>query len=52
MTADEQKRAAAKAALHYVKPGMRLGLGSGSTAGHFIDCIGDMFFQLGQQNFV
>ena len=45
MTPDEQKRAAAKAALHYVKPGMRLGLGSGSTAGHFIDCIGDMVKQ-------
>jgi ribose 5-phosphate isomerase A len=42
VTADEQKRAAAKAALHYVKPGMKLGLGTGSTAKHFIDCIGDM----------
>jgi ribose 5-phosphate isomerase A len=39
---DEQKRAAAKAALHYVKPGMKLGLGTGSTAKHFVDCIGDM----------
>ena len=42
MTPDEQKRAAAKAALHYVKPGMRLGLGTGSTAKHFVDCIGGM----------
>ena len=42
MTPDEQKRAAARAALHYVKPGMRLGLGSGSTAAHFVDCIGGM----------
>ena len=42
MTADEQKRAAARAALHYVKPGMKIGLGTGSTASHFIDCIGDM----------
>ena len=42
MTPDEQKRAAAKAALHFVKPGMKLGLGTGSTAKHFVDCIGDM----------
>jgi ribose 5-phosphate isomerase A len=42
MTLEEQKRAAAKAALHYVKPGMKLGLGTGSTAKHFVDCIGDM----------
>jgi ribose 5-phosphate isomerase A len=42
VTPDEQKKAAAKAALHYVKPGMKLGLGTGSTANHFVDCIGDM----------
>jgi ribose 5-phosphate isomerase A len=42
VTADEQKRAAAKAAMHLVKPGMALGLGTGSTAAHFVDCIGDM----------
>ncbi|MGQ0485312.1 MAG: ribose-5-phosphate isomerase RpiA [Hyphomicrobiales bacterium] len=41
MTADEQKRAAATAALDYVKPGMKLGLGSGSTARHFIDLLGE-----------
>lgn len=41
MTVDEQKRAAAKAALDYVKPGMKLGLGTGSTARHFIDLIGE-----------
>lgn len=40
MTADEQKRAAARAALDYVKPGMKLGLGTGSTARHFIDLVG------------
>jgi ribose 5-phosphate isomerase A len=39
MTADELKRAAAHAALAFVKPGMRLGLGSGSTANHFIDAL-------------
>ena len=41
MTADEQKRAAARAALDYVKPGMKLGLGTGSTARHFIDLVGE-----------
>src|SRR5688572_10968858 len=39
MTSDELKRAAAHAALVYVKPAMRLGLGSGSTADHFIDAL-------------
>lgn len=41
MTADDQKQAAAKAALDYVKPGMKLGLGTGSTARHFVDLIGE-----------
>lgn len=36
MTADEQKKAAALAALDYVKSGMKVGLGTGSTANHFI----------------
>jgi ribose 5-phosphate isomerase A len=39
MTRDELKRAAAHAALGFVRPGMRLGLGSGSTADHFIDAL-------------
>lgn len=34
------KRAAAEAALSEVKPGMRVGLGSGSTARHFVDLLG------------
>ncbi len=38
-TADDQKRAAAHAALEYVKPGMRLGLGTGSTAEHFVQAL-------------
>ncbi len=38
---DEQKKAAAKAALEYVKPGIKLGLGTGSTAKHFIDLVGE-----------
>src|SRR5687768_13252012 len=39
MTSDALKGAAARAALDFVKPGMRLGLGSGSTANHFIDAL-------------
>jgi ribose 5-phosphate isomerase A len=34
------KRAAAEAALAEVKPGMRLGLGTGSTARHFVELLG------------
>ncbi|MDP9138799.1 MAG: ribose-5-phosphate isomerase RpiA [Pseudomonadota bacterium] len=41
MTSDDQKRAAALAALEFVEPGMKLGLGTGSTAAHFIDLLGD-----------
>jgi ribose 5-phosphate isomerase A len=41
MNADAQKRAAAARALDFVKPGMRLGLGSGSTAAQFVDLLGE-----------
>jgi ribose 5-phosphate isomerase A len=37
---DELKRKAALAALDEVRPGMRLGLGSGSTAAHFVRGLG------------
>lgn len=37
---DEMKRAAAAMALGAVRPGMRLGLGTGSTAAHFVDLLG------------
>lgn len=37
---DDLKKAAAEAALALVEPGMRLGLGTGSTAKHFVDCLG------------
>jgi ribose 5-phosphate isomerase A len=37
---DGFKRAAAKAALDLIEPGMRLGLGTGSTAAHFVDLLG------------
>jgi ribose 5-phosphate isomerase A len=38
---DRQKREAAGRALELVKPGMRLGLGSGSTAHHFVELVGE-----------
>lgn len=37
---DEAKRLAAAKALELVKPGMRLGLGTGTTAAHFVDLLG------------
>ncbi|MCX5514552.1 ribose 5-phosphate isomerase A [Kaistia algarum] len=40
-TADELKQMAALAALEKVEPGMRLGLGSGSTANHFVKGLGE-----------
>jgi ribose 5-phosphate isomerase A len=41
MNADAQKRAAAARAVELVRPGMRLGLGTGSTAKHFVELIGE-----------
>jgi ribose 5-phosphate isomerase A len=41
MNAETQKRAAAARAVEFVRPGMRLGLGTGSTARHFVDLIGE-----------
>ena len=41
MDADSQKRAAAARAIEFVRPGMRLGLGTGSTAKHFVDLLGE-----------
>jgi ribose 5-phosphate isomerase A len=41
MDADAQKRAAAARALEFVSPGMRLGLGTGSTAKHFVELLGE-----------
>jgi ribose 5-phosphate isomerase A len=38
--AEEMKRQAAAAALEAVEPGMRIGLGTGSTAAHFVDLLG------------
>jgi len=41
MDVDAQKRAAAARAIEFVRPGMRLGLGTGSTARHFVDLLGE-----------
>lgn len=41
MDAEAQKRAAAARALDFVRPGMRLGLGTGSTARHFVELVGE-----------
>jgi ribose 5-phosphate isomerase A len=41
MDAEAQKRAAAARAVEFVRPGMRLGLGTGSTARHFVELIGE-----------
>ncbi len=38
---DELKRQAAAAALAELRPGQRLGLGTGSTARHFVDLLGE-----------
>lgn len=41
MDVEAQKRAAAARAMAFVEPGMRLGLGTGSTARHFIELLGE-----------
>ena len=40
MSPDDLKKLAAARALELVSPGMRLGLGTGSTAKHFVDLLG------------
>jgi ribose 5-phosphate isomerase A len=40
-TPEDQKRAAASRAVEFVTTGMRLGLGTGSTARHFVELIGE-----------
>ena len=39
MNREDQKRAAARAALEYIEPGMIVGVGTGSTTDHFIDSL-------------
>lgn len=41
MDIEAQKRQAAARALDWVKPGMRLGLGTGSTARHFVELLAE-----------
>src|SRR5689334_25143845 len=41
MNSDAHKRAAAARAVEFVRPGMRIGLGTGSTARHFVELIGE-----------
>src|ERR1700719_2667369 len=41
MDIEAQKRAAAARAVEFVRPGMRLGLGTGSTAKHFVDLVAE-----------
>ena len=46
MTQDELKKAVGWAALQYVQPGTIVGVGTGSTAAHFIDALGTMKGQI------
>ena len=41
MDSESQKRQAAARALEFVQSGMRLGLGTGSTARHFVELLGE-----------
>ncbi|ULR30559.1 ribose-5-phosphate isomerase RpiA [Dickeya fangzhongdai] len=46
MTQDELKKAVGWAALDYVRPGTIVGVGTGSTASHFIDALGSIKHQI------
>ncbi|MEL6325137.1 MAG: ribose 5-phosphate isomerase A, partial [Pseudomonadota bacterium] len=41
MAADHEKRNAAMAAIDWVEDGMTIGLGTGSTAKHFVELLAD-----------
>jgi len=41
MSVEQYKRDAAVRAVDFVRPGMRLGLGTGSTARHFVEALGE-----------
>src|SRR4249920_2716223 len=41
MNTDAYKHAAAARAIEFVRPGMCLGLGTGSTAKHFVELVGE-----------
>ncbi|MFI3246443.1 MAG: ribose-5-phosphate isomerase RpiA [Ferrimonas sp.] len=46
MSQDQQKQAAAQAALVYVEPNSIIGVGTGSTVNYFIDALGTMADQI------
>lgn len=46
MSPDELKRAVGRAALAYIQPGKIVGVGTGSTANHFIDALAEMKAQI------
>lgn len=46
MTQDQLKKAVGWAALKYVRPGTIVGVGTGSTAAHFIDALGSIKHQI------
>ncbi|NDL64172.1 ribose-5-phosphate isomerase RpiA [Acerihabitans arboris] len=46
MTQDELKKAVGWSALKYVQPGTIVGVGTGSTAAHFIDALGSIRHQI------
>ncbi|MEW5838634.1 MAG: ribose-5-phosphate isomerase RpiA [Pseudomonadota bacterium] len=46
MNQDELKKQAALAALEYIKPGMIVGVGTGSTVNHFIDGLASIKHQI------
>ena len=46
---EDLKREAAAMALLEVRPGMKLGLGTGSTAKHFVDLLGARVAEVGVQ---
>jgi ribose 5-phosphate isomerase A len=46
MTQDELKKAVGWAALEYVTPGTIVGVGTGSTAAHFIDALASIKHQI------
>jgi ribose 5-phosphate isomerase len=46
MTQDEMKKAVAKAALEHVVPDTIIGIGTGSTANHFIDFLAEIKHQV------
>ena len=49
MTQDELKQAAAQAALEEIQPGAIIGVGTGSTANHFIAALRDLWMRYAGQ---